>query len=139
MACQAPKSAGQALICAAFPPESAPLDGLRGAHTHPHPGKARTPGAHRSIRLCLEHANARMFQVPDPDSAAVERFKEATRGKLRGLRCLDHHQPPRLHFSGKTLRDVTISMSGCCEKLMALANARIAVAPTDAARMKKPA
>ena len=80
-----------------------------------------------------------MFQVSDRDSAAVERFKEATRHKLRGLRCLDHHQPPRLHFSGKTLRDVTISMSGCCQKLMALANARIALAPPDAVHMKKPA
>jgi hypothetical protein len=68
----------------------------------------------------------------------VERFKQLTKEKLRGVRCPDHHQPPRLHFSGLSLRDITISMSGCCEKLMELANARIASAGAEA-DMRKPA
>ena len=54
-------------------------------------------------------------------SAGVERFKQATREKLRGVRCPDHNQPPRLHFSGASLGDIRISMSGCCDKLMTLA------------------
>jgi hypothetical protein len=70
--------------------------------------------------------------VADFDSIRVERFKQATKEKLHGLRCPDHHQSPRLHFSGLTLRDITISMSGCCEKLMELANARIAATGTAA-------
>ncbi|HEX5229345.1 MAG TPA: hypothetical protein VFW44_16630 [Bryobacteraceae bacterium] len=78
------------------------------------------------------------FDGMEGERFQVERFKEATRDKLRGLRCLDHHQPPRLHFSGAALRDITISMTGCCEKLMAQANARIAMPPA-AAQMKKPA
>jgi hypothetical protein len=69
----------------------------------------------------------------------VERFKQSTKEKLRGVRCPDHHQPPRLHFSGISLRDITISMSGCCAKLMDLANARIASVATMEAEIRKPA
>jgi hypothetical protein len=77
--------------------------------------------------------------VADFDSIRVERFKQATKEKLRGLRCPYHHQPPRLHFCGLTLRDITISMSGCCEKLMDLANARIASAAAPQVEIRKPA
>ena len=76
--------------------------------------------------------------MTDFDTVRVERFKQWTREKLRGVRCPEHHQPPRLHFSGYSLRDTTISMSGCCEKLMELANARIASAVTEA-DIRKPA
>jgi hypothetical protein len=75
----------------------------------------------------------------DFDSARVEQFKQATKEKLRGVRCPDHRQPPRLHFQGVSLRDITISMSGCCEKLMELANARIALAGTAESQIRKPA
>ena len=74
----------------------------------------------------------------DIDRMRVEQFKQSTREKLRGLRCSEHRQAPRLHFSGSTLRDITISMSGCCERLMAAANARIAM-PATAVDLKKPA
>lgn len=57
----------------------------------------------------------------------MREFKQSTKDKLRGVRCPRHWQPPRLHFSGDSLRDVTISLSGCCEKLMEIANARIAL------------
>jgi hypothetical protein len=77
--------------------------------------------------------------VADFDTLRVERFKQLTKEKLRGLRCPDHHQPPRLHFSGSSLRDVDVSLSGCCEKLMQLANARIALAPAAEADIRKPA
>jgi hypothetical protein len=74
--------------------------------------------------------------VSNFDSGLVERFKRSTKEKLRGVRCPDHHQPPRLHFSGSTLRDIAVSMSGCCGKLMELANARIACAPSDTGARK---
>jgi hypothetical protein len=76
--------------------------------------------------------------VTDFDRLRVERFKQSTKEKLRGVRCPDHHQPPRLYFTGVSLRDITISMSGCCEKLMGLANARIASSSTEV-DMRKPA
>lgn len=60
---------------------------------------------------------------------AVEDFKKRTEHKLRDVRCPDHHQAPRLKFRGSTLRDVTIQMSGCCDKLIALANRAIADRP----------
>jgi hypothetical protein len=76
--------------------------------------------------------------VTDFDSIRVERFKQSTKEKLRGVRCPEHHQAPRLHFSGYALREMTISMRGCCEKLMELANARIASVATEA-DIRKPA
>jgi hypothetical protein len=71
-----------------------------------------------------------MFLVfTDFDRQGVERFKQATEDKLRNVRCPDHHRPPRLRFHGSSLRDITISLSGCCSKIMDLANARIGSAP----------
>jgi hypothetical protein len=63
------------------------------------------------------------------ESRRVQRFKAWTEAKLRGVRCPEHHQQPRVSFSGSTLRDVTISLSGCCAKLMKLANQAVAEYP----------
>jgi hypothetical protein len=79
------------------------------------------------------------WMLTDFDGVRVEQFKQSTKDKLRGLRCPDHHQPPRLHFQGASLRDITISISGCCDKLMQLANARIAMAATAEGDIRKPA
>ena len=56
----------------------------------------------------------------------LEQFKRATEDKLQGLRCPMHRRGPELRFSGSSLRDVSIRMSGCCARLMVLANAAIA-------------
>ena len=81
-----------------------------------------------------------MFLVfTDSDRMRVERFKQSTREKLRGVRCPEHHQPPRLHFHGESLHEITISLSGCCVRLMQLANARVALAEPVEAEMRKPA
>ena len=57
---------------------------------------------------------------------SVDEFKVQTARKLEDIRCPDHRQPPRLKFHGATLRDVTIQMSGCCAKLLEIANRAIA-------------
>ena len=57
---------------------------------------------------------------------SVEDFKKNTVRKLEAVRCPDHRLPPRLKFQGATLRDVTIQMSGCCAKLLEIANRAIA-------------
>ncbi len=67
--------------------------------------------------LCASHLN----RAPE-----LDRFKLATANKLAGLRCPVHRQAPRLRFDGASLREVTISLSGCCPMLMALANRAIA-------------
>ncbi|HLG97927.1 MAG TPA: hypothetical protein VKX49_16555 [Bryobacteraceae bacterium] len=68
-----------------------------------------------------------MFSVlTDFDKLSVDRFKKATQAKLRDVRCPDHHRPPRLRFNGSSLQQISISLSGCCTKLMEIANARIA-------------
>lgn len=63
--------------------------------------------------------------LTDFDRTRVERFKQATEEKLRDVRCPEHRQPPRLRFQGTSLRDISISLSGCCQKVMDLANLRI--------------
>jgi hypothetical protein len=71
----------------------------------------------------------RAFESPPANPAqrdAVLEFKHNTGLKLRGLRCPDHGQAPRLRFRGTTLRDITIQMSGCCGKLIEMANKAIA-------------
>ncbi len=81
-----------------------------------------------------------MFVVfTDSDRMRVERFKQSTREKLRGVRCPEHHQPPRLHFHGESLQEITISLSGCCARLMQLANARVALSEPVETQMRKPA
>ena len=55
----------------------------------------------------------------------VEQFKRATEQKLRGIRCPHHRQPPRLRFEGSSLHDININLSGCCQKLMTMANSAI--------------
>jgi hypothetical protein len=57
---------------------------------------------------------------------SVREFKENTERKLNGLRCPDHDRAPRLQFHGTTLRDITIQLSGCCGKLIEMANKAIA-------------
>jgi hypothetical protein len=59
-------------------------------------------------------------------SETVEEFKRRTLDKLHDVRCPDHKQAPRLNFRGATLRDVSIQMSACCDKLADLANQKIA-------------
>ena len=56
----------------------------------------------------------------------VQQFRENTQRKLRDVRCPDHRQQPHLKFRGSTLRDVTIQMTACCNKLADLANRAIA-------------
>ena len=74
-----------------------------------------------------------MFSVfTDFDRLGVERFKQVTEDKLRHVRCPEHHQPPRVRFYGSSLRDITLSLSGCCAHLMEIANARIG-RPVDTA------
>jgi hypothetical protein len=75
----------------------------------------------------------------DFDKVRLEQFKQSTKEKLRGVRCPNHHQPPRLQFQGVSLREITISISGCCNKLMELANARIAMVATAERDIRKPA
>lgn len=71
-----------------------------------------------------------MFSVlTDFDRIRVERFKQATEEKLRDVRCPEHRQGPRIRFNGNSLRDISISLSGCCQKLMNLANSSISGVP----------
>jgi hypothetical protein len=63
--------------------------------------------------------------LTDFDRAQVDRFKQATEQKLRDVRCPEHRQPPRIRFRGTSLRDIDISLSGCCGKVMDLANQAI--------------
>lgn len=65
----------------------------------------------------------------EPEAQAFEHFRQATREKLAGIRCPYHGKAPRLEFHGSSLRDATISLGGCCDALMDLANRAIYSAP----------
>jgi hypothetical protein len=68
-----------------------------------------------------------------------ETFAQGACDLLRGVRCPEHHQAPRLHFHGVSLDEITISLSGCCARLMELANAQIALAEPVREDLRKPA
>jgi hypothetical protein len=60
---------------------------------------------------------------------SVDEFKKNTARKLAEIRCPQHSQAARLKFTGTTLRDINIQMSGCCARLLDLANRAIADRP----------
>ena len=62
----------------------------------------------------------------------VEDFKNYTAAKLRDVMCPVHQQPPRVRVSGASLREVTVSLSGCCSTLIGLANKAIGANPAPA-------
>ena len=81
-----------------------------------------------------------MFVVfQDSDRMRVERFKQATGRNCTecGARCIASRRA--YNFTASRLREITISFSGCCARLMELANARIAVAETAETDLRKPA
>ncbi len=59
----------------------------------------------------------------------LQDFKKHTEDKLRGIRCPRHQQAPRVKFHGSSLREISITMTGCCDQLIELANRAIAEAP----------
>jgi hypothetical protein len=60
-----------------------------------------------------------------PEAERVEAFKTATCDKLRSVRCPVHRQAPRIRFEGTCLRDISVNLSGCCDRLLELANRAI--------------
>jgi hypothetical protein len=60
------------------------------------------------------------------EAARLEQFKRWTNAKLDGVRCPKHRKRPRLQFSGSSLRDASITMTACCDRLIELANKAIA-------------
>ena len=70
-------------------------------------------------------------------STGLEEFKQHTARKLSDVRCPDHKQSPRVNFRGSSLRDVTIQVSACCDKLSAMANERLAERAIPAAEQSQ--
>jgi hypothetical protein len=64
--------------------------------------------------------------APAPSVDALDAFKARTLGKLRDVYCPVHRRAPRVTFEGRSLRDVRLSVSSCCDLLSRLANKAIA-------------
>ena len=60
------------------------------------------------------------------EPSSIHDFKRATEQKLRDVCCPEHRQRPRVRVIGTSIRDAKLSVTGCCDKLMALANQAIA-------------
>jgi len=67
------------------------------------------------------------FRVQTLEQASVQDFKRATEEKLRDVLCPEHRQRPRVRVIGTSMREAKLSVTGCCEKLMSLANHAIAI------------
>jgi hypothetical protein len=60
------------------------------------------------------------------EQTSIHDFKKATEYKLRDVCCPEHRQHPRVRVIGTSIRDAKLSVTGCCDKLMTLANQAIA-------------
>ena len=56
----------------------------------------------------------------------VREFQQRTLAKVSELKCPIHKESPKVQFNGHDLRDMTITMRGCCNRLLATANKAIA-------------
>lgn len=71
---------------------------------------------------------ATSFGVSDGGNGSansLEQFKKYTTDKIRDLYCPRHQKQPQVVFNGVSLKEVKVSMTGCCETLMELANKAI--------------
>jgi hypothetical protein len=54
------------------------------------------------------------------------------RRRLGALSCLEHGEPPRVIASGPSAEQLTLSVEGCCQKLVREAEKALALAEDDA-------
>jgi hypothetical protein len=72
---------------------------------------------------------AQAVPTSNPDAVCeterVAAFKRKTEAKMSGVVCPVHGHPAKIFFHGATLREMNLSMRGCCERLIAIANKAI--------------
>lgn len=69
--------------------------------------------------------------VMDDGANELEGFKRATRAKIEDVRCPYHGRAPHVEFHGTSLREVTISIRGCCPAVMRAANQAVGASPRN--------
>lgn len=79
----------------------------------------------------IQHFYVRMFSMVLASPSAVlhpsvEEFRKQTESKLDGIHCPHHRKAPQVIIRGTSLRDATVQISGCCDRLIQLANVAIA-------------
>ena len=52
------------------------------------------------------------------ERALLENLKEQIQDKLRGVRCAEHNQQPRVTVAGSSLDQLSFQVHGCCQKLI---------------------
>lgn len=53
------------------------------------------------------------------EAAAFTRVKDVVHRKLQSIRCPEHGEAPRVSDRGSSLRTLTWTVHGCCERLKA--------------------
>jgi hypothetical protein len=53
------------------------------------------------------------------EAAAFDRVKDVVQRKLESIRCPEHGDSPRVSAQGASLRTVTWTLHGCCDRLKA--------------------
>lgn len=59
------------------------------------------------------------------EAAVLEQFAASIKKSVGSLRCTEHNQAPTILIKGKSLKDLAIQVSGCCEELVEEARSRI--------------
>ena len=58
-------------------------------------------------------------EIKDPEVAKkIEAIVESVAGKVGGIKCPDHMEPPRFICSGPSFDDLSLEVEGCCDKLV---------------------
>lgn len=60
------------------------------------------------------------------ESAVLEQFAASIKKSVGSMRCPDHDQAPTVLVQGKSLKDLSIKISGCCEDFVEVVKSRIA-------------
>ncbi len=55
-------------------------------------------------------------EVLDLEKATLDLFRKTITDSIGSLRCADHDSPVEITCSGKSLNDLSLSVSACCKK-----------------------
>jgi hypothetical protein len=59
------------------------------------------------------------------EAAVLEELAASIKKSVGSLRCSEHNQSPSVLIKGKSLKDLSIQVSGCCEDLVEEAKSRL--------------
>jgi hypothetical protein len=59
------------------------------------------------------------------EQAILQSIKDYIQKKLGAIRCPEHGQAPKVICKGKSVKDLSFEVTGCCQKLIDIAKAQL--------------